>query len=272
MIPTQKLEGRTAWEIWPYTVAGLDVGGTKSACVEGALDGTILQRIEMATRAPEHFSDTFPKIEDSLKPLVKAANQRKRAIAAISVSVCGRLKIHEGQLLNPLTCQVGSKSTSRSAWPGCFRIFPNMSNKMKMPEFHLGIGTVWLGLQHLFFLTFGTAVGAGFIVDGHILHGMIQRASSDTGIFGKMAPSVMEAGGRGILYLRCPLPAIALGADSGVLTCIGDEFGDESLFERRIGTLAESGDVAIGIRANGKSDNARRGLVMRQRRAPFPSH
>ncbi len=61
---------------------------------------------------------------------------------------------------------------------------------------------------------------------------------------------------------RRPLPAIALGADSGVVTCIGNDFGYESLFERQIEGLAQPGDVAIGFTTSGKSENVRRGLAM----------
>ncbi|MGP8268478.1 MAG: SIS domain-containing protein [Terracidiphilus sp.] len=61
---------------------------------------------------------------------------------------------------------------------------------------------------------------------------------------------------------RRPLPAIALGADSGVVTCIGNDFGYESLFERQIAALVQSGDIAIGFTTSGKSNNVLRGLVM----------
>lgn len=61
---------------------------------------------------------------------------------------------------------------------------------------------------------------------------------------------------------RRPLPAIALGADSGVVTCIANDFGYESLFERQIEALAQPGDVAIGFTTSGKSENVRRGLAM----------
>ena len=54
---------------------------------------------------------------------------------------------------------------------------------------------------------------------------------------------------------RRPLPAIALGADSGVVTCIGNNFGYESLFERQIAALVQSGDIAIGFTTSGKSNN-----------------
>ena len=59
---------------------------------------------------------------------------------------------------------------------------------------------------------------------------------------------------------RRPLPAIALGADTIVVTCIGNDFGYESLYERQIEALAQPGDIAIGFTTSGKSQNVRRGL------------
>lgn len=59
---------------------------------------------------------------------------------------------------------------------------------------------------------------------------------------------------------RRPLPAIALSADSGVVTCIGNDFGYAALFERQIEAVAQSGDVVIGFTTSGKSENVRRGL------------
>jgi predicted NBD/HSP70 family sugar kinase len=70
----QDPESKPVLEPPSRTVAGLDVGGTKTACVEGGLDGTILQRIEMPTRAVEPFSATLPKIVDNLKQLMNTAN------------------------------------------------------------------------------------------------------------------------------------------------------------------------------------------------------
>ena len=61
---------------------------------------------------------------------------------------------------------------------------------------------------------------------------------------------------------RRPLPAIALGADSGVVTCIGNDFGYDSLFWRQMEALAQPGDVAIGFSTSGQSENVLRGLAM----------
>lgn len=59
---------------------------------------------------------------------------------------------------------------------------------------------------------------------------------------------------------RRPLPAISLVSDSGVVTCIANDFGYGALFERQVEALATMGDVVIGITTSGKSENVLRGL------------
>lgn len=41
------------------TILGLDIGGTKTACVEGTTEGEILARVEWATEAWRPFSGFF---------------------------------------------------------------------------------------------------------------------------------------------------------------------------------------------------------------------
>jgi D-sedoheptulose 7-phosphate isomerase len=59
---------------------------------------------------------------------------------------------------------------------------------------------------------------------------------------------------------RRPLPAISLVADSGVVTCIANDFGYGALFERQVEGLATMGDAVVGITTSGKSENVLRGL------------
>ena len=60
---------------------------------------------------------------------------------------------------------------------------------------------------------------------------------------------------------RRPLPAIALGSDPGSVTCIANDFGYESLFERQVEALTQPGDVVVGLTTSGKSENVLRGLA-----------
>lgn len=60
---------------------------------------------------------------------------------------------------------------------------------------------------------------------------------------------------------RRPYPAIALTGDPGVLTCIANDFGYQSLFERQIQGLGQAGDVAVGFTTSGKSPNVLAGFA-----------
>jgi len=60
---------------------------------------------------------------------------------------------------------------------------------------------------------------------------------------------------------RRPLPAVSLVSDSGVVTCIANDFGYAALFERQLEALAAEGDVAVGITTSGKSENVLRGFA-----------
>ena len=68
-----------------------------------------------------------------------------------------------------------------------------------------------------------------------------------------------ELGGK--YYLdRPPLPALALHANTSLLTAIGNDYSFAEVFARPIRALAVAGDVAIGISTSGNSDNVIEGV------------
>jgi D-sedoheptulose 7-phosphate isomerase len=64
---------------------------------------------------------------------------------------------------------------------------------------------------------------------------------------------------------RRGLPAIALSADSGVLTAIGNDYGFERIFARQIEALGRNGDALIALSTSGGSPNVL--AALRQARA-----
>ncbi len=54
---------------------------------------------------------------------------------------------------------------------------------------------------------------------------------------------------------RPGLPAIALTADSAVMTCLGNDYGYEMAFARQVQALGNKGDVFVGISTSGNSAN-----------------
>ncbi len=61
---------------------------------------------------------------------------------------------------------------------------------------------------------------------------------------------------------RKGLAAIALTTDTSALTAIGNDYGCDSVFERQVEALANTGDVAIGISTGGSSANVASALKL----------
>lgn len=59
---------------------------------------------------------------------------------------------------------------------------------------------------------------------------------------------------------RRPLPALALTSDSAVVTCLGNDYGYDTLFDRQIRALAVPGDLCLAITTSGASPNVLAGL------------
>jgi D-sedoheptulose 7-phosphate isomerase len=59
---------------------------------------------------------------------------------------------------------------------------------------------------------------------------------------------------------RFPLPAVALTADSSVITSIANDYGFDHVFSRQIAALGKKDDIALGISTSGESPNVLNGV------------
>lgn len=57
------------------------------------------------------------------------------------------------------------------------------------------------------------------------------------------------------VYERKGLPAMALTANSSIVTAIGNDFGYEHIFSRQVEGFGRQGDVFVGISTSGNSQN-----------------
>jgi glucokinase len=162
------------------TILGFDIGGTKTACVEGTAEGAILQRVELATCAAEPFARALPRMVKAAYLIRDEAARAGRAIAAVSVSIGGPLRIDEGFLIDPPHLpgwhNAPLKARLKEAFPGLPVCVEHDGNAGALAEFTFGVGKGRTDLRHLIFLTFGTGIGAGFIVNGQVLRGATDTA------------------------------------------------------------------------------------------------
>ncbi len=162
------------------TILGLDIGGTKTAVVEGTRDADILQRREMPTLAETPFDERFPVLRALIDQTLADARAAGRRVDAISASIGGPLRIGPGELIDPPHLPgwhgVPLKARLKAAYPELPVYVEHDGNAGALAEFRFGAGKGRAGLKHLIFLTFGTGLGAGFIVNGQVLHGASDTA------------------------------------------------------------------------------------------------
>lgn len=64
---------------------------------------------------------------------------------------------------------------------------------------------------------------------------------------------------------RRPVPAVALAADTAVLTSLGNDYGFDLIFARQVHALVHEGDAVIAISTSGRSRNVIEGAAAARR-------
>jgi glucokinase len=162
------------------TIVGIDIGGTKTAVVEGTCEAQIIKRSEIPTNAHRSFNQTFPRLAAVVQDMIDEAQRAGRRVTAISVSVGGPLQIIDGVLGQPPHLPgwhgVRLKDRLDRRFPALPVYLEQDGNAGALAEFHFGVGREMPGLRHLVFLTLGTGLGAGIIVNGQLLRGACDMA------------------------------------------------------------------------------------------------
>lgn len=201
----------------PY-ILGFDIGGTKTALVLGTLNADVVTRVEIPTPAKSDFETAMQvicaAIDEFLQQLRILGFQ---APQAISISVGGPLNIDLGILHSPPHLAAWGEAPLKSYINERFNLpvfVEHDGSAGALAEFYFGAGR---GARNLIFLTMGTGLGAGLILNGAIYHGASGSAGevghvrlSDTGPteYGKVGSWEAFASGAGIAklaYLRNPL-------------------------------------------------------------------
>ncbi len=147
------------------TVWGLDIGGTKCALVIGDRTGKVLARWQVATA--DYGADWQRLINDLLK---NAEGIYTRPLAA-GVSCGGPLSSARGVIMSPPNLpgwddvHIVDWLQNRINVPAFLQ---NDANACALAEWQFGAGR---GCKNMVFLTFGTGMGAGLILDGRLYAG-----------------------------------------------------------------------------------------------------
>ncbi len=144
---------------------GVDIGGTKCAVVKSDDNGKITEKVSFETKSCNETIEEFKRI-------IKSMGDAK----AIGISCGGPLDSKRGVILSPPNLLGWDEVRIVEIFEKTFGIrtfLENDANACALAEWTFGAGK---GCDNMVFLTFGTGLGAGLILNGKIYRGASDMA------------------------------------------------------------------------------------------------
>ena len=221
---------------------GLYIGGTKCALGVETNGENFAEVARFPTRGPE---ETLARFATEIQRLPRAEQQ------AIGVSCGGPLDATRGVILSPPNLP-GWDEIPVCQWldqrfGGRSRLM-NDANACALAEWQMGAGR---GVQSMMFLTMGTGMGAGLILDGRLYEG-VSGSAGEVGHMRLAADGPVGFGKAGSFEGFCSGGGIAQLARARTTQFSGasalKQIAAEKITAREVGLAAESGDaLALAI-------------------------
>ncbi len=146
---------------------GVDLGGTNIRAALGTADGKILERAEQKTLAPEGPSRVIPRIFETIRAVLADSS----SVRAIGVGSPGPLDPWRGIILETPNLPGWQNVPLKDLLEKEFHVPAFVNNDAKvgaLAEHRFGAGR---GVKNLIYLTIGTGIGGGIIIDGKLFVG-----------------------------------------------------------------------------------------------------
>ena len=147
-------------------VIGTEIGGTKLQLVAGEADGKIIERRKFAVERAKGARGIRTQIEQGLRDLLRTQKPK-----AIGVGFGGPVDWKAGKICRSHHIE-GWSDFELGNWlqdlTGAPVIIDNDANVAALGEARHGAG---VGFNPVFYVTLGSGVGGGLVVDGRIYHG-----------------------------------------------------------------------------------------------------
>jgi glucokinase len=231
-------------------LAGVDIGGTKCAVALGQAEAesvTPLAKRQFPT--PGTPEAALAQLVENLAALVEA--QGEGVPAAVGISCGGPLDSSRGLILSPPNLpgwdhvDVVAPFRARLGAPAALQ---NDANACALAEWRWGAGR---GCRSMIFLTFGTGMGAGLILDGRLYSGITDMAGevghvrlAEEGPLGYGKEGSFEGfcsgGGIARLAQTCALREIQGGGAPAFCPSLADL---NAVTAEKVGIAAQAGDA-----------------------------
>ena len=188
---------------------GVDVGGTKVAAGLVTSRGEILSKVRVPMKSREDAAAGLRSVEEAIDAALSAEPARKASIAGIGIVTPGPVDPLHGIVVNPgsLPCWrtyplVAEIKKSR----GLPTILDNDANAAALAEARWGAG---VGYPSVFYVTIGTGIGTGLVLDGSIYHGRTGAAGEGGHVSIDYRGPLCPCGKRGCIEALAAGPAVA---------------------------------------------------------------
>jgi glucokinase len=191
-------------------ILGIDIGGTKSAAVLGRADGTIVARSEEPTQAQAGPQAILARLIAMARELLQQQQIPPQTLCGIGISCGGPLDTKTGIVYAPPNLPgweaVPVRAIFEEAFPGVRVALDNDANATALAEWRYGAGR---GTQNMVFLTMGTGIGGGLILDGRLYRGANDLAGEVGHQTILINGPLCRCGKRGCLEALASGPAVA---------------------------------------------------------------
>jgi len=152
-------------------ILGLDIGGTKCAVVLGDERTRVYDRLAFPTRPHRGLGKTLRELFGAIDEILRRNGLTPRSIRKAGISCGGPLDSRKGRILSPPNLPGWKKVPLVRLLRkklGCPVRLENDANACALAEWKFGAGR---GCRNMVFLTFGTGLGAGLILNGRLYRG-----------------------------------------------------------------------------------------------------
>lgn len=161
------------------TVLGLDIGGTKTAALlTEARTGETLFRTEVATRPRDGLEASLGRVFEACEKALAHAKEHGIAVDAIGVTIGGPLDVERGIIYSPPNLPGWDEVHLKEMLEARYALPVVVEHDGMAGALAERLYGAAQGVDHVIFLTMGTGLGAGMILNGRPYRGKTGAAGS----------------------------------------------------------------------------------------------
>lgn len=157
-------------------VVGIDIGGTKSAVSFADYEGGTIQFLDKVKR-PTYTEDYHKAVEEYIEIIRERFDRHPEwRLCSIGISCGGPLDARKGMILAPPNLPRWENADIYTPLRKAFQVpvmLQNDADACALAEWSMGAGK---GTKNMIFLTFGTGMGAGLILNNELYSGATSMA------------------------------------------------------------------------------------------------